>query len=114
MFSIRILYQIEGAPCRKNDLCVSEGRDGDEGHRGVVEFTPYHPPHRRSGTGCVSQLNGQLWEGRYSPKWIDGKKYARNIYAHTREECEAKLAALIVQMKKELAELKAEGTPFRH
>ena len=55
-----------------------------------------------------------LWEGRYSPKWIDGKKHARNIYAHTREE---KLAALIVQMKRELAELKAAqaaGAPFRH
>ncbi len=37
---------------------------------------------------------------------IDGKKQARNIYAHTREECEKKLKALIVEMKAELAELK--------
>ena len=59
-----------------------------------VEFTPYRPPHRRPGTGCISQINDHLWEGRYSPKWIDGKKHARNIYAHTREECEEKLAAL--------------------
>lgn len=51
-----------------------------------MEFTPYRPPHRRPGTGCVSQINDHLWEGRYSPKWIDGKKHARNIYAHTREE----------------------------
>ena len=72
-----------------------------------MEFTPYRPPHRRPGTGCVSQINDHLWEGRYSPKWIDGKKHARNIYAHTREECEEKLAALIVQMKRELADLKA-------
>ena len=82
-----------------------------------VEFTPYHPPHRRPGTGCISQINDHLWEGRYSPKWIDGKKHARNIYAHTREECEEKLAALIVQMKRELAELKAAqaaGAPSRH
>lgn len=82
-----------------------------------VEFTPYRPPHRRPGTGCISQINDHLWEGRYSPKWIDGKKHARNIYAHTREECEEKLAALIVQMKRELAELKAAqeaGAPFRH
>ena len=70
-------------------------------------FTPYRPPHRRPGTGCISQINDHLWEGRYSPKWIDGKKHARNICAHTREECEEKLAALIVQMKRELAELKA-------
>ena len=57
------------------------------------------------------------WEGRYSPKWIDSKKHARNIYAHTREECEEKLAALIIQMKQELAELKAAqaaGTSSKH
>ena len=49
----------------------------------------------------------------YSPKWPDGKKHARNVYAHTREECEEKLKVLIVEMKAELAELKrqkAEGT----
>ena len=48
----------------------------------------------------------------YSPKWPDGKKHARNVYAHTREECEEKLKVLIVEMKTELAELKrqkAEG-----
>ena len=72
-----------------------------------VDFTPYRPPHRRPGTGCVSRINDHLWEGHYSPKWIDGKKHARNIYAHTREECEEKLAELIVQMKRELAQLKA-------
>ena len=45
--------------------------------------------------------------------WIDGKKQSRNVYAHTREECEEKLKVLIVEMKAELAELKrqkAEGT----
>ena len=82
-----------------------------------MEFTPYKPLRRRPGTGCVSKINDHLWEGRYSPKWIDGKKHARNIYAHTREECEEKLAALIVEMKRELAELKAEraaGAASRH
>ena len=49
----------------------------------------------------------------YSPKWPDGKKHARNVYAHTREECEEKLKVLIVEMKAEIAEAKrqkAEGT----
>ena len=49
----------------------------------------------------------------HSPKWPDGKKHARNVYAHTREECEEKLKVLIVEMKEEIAEmqrLKAEGT----
>lgn len=46
--------------------------------------------------------------GRYSPIWIDGKKHSRNVYAHTREECEEKLKVLIVQMKAELADLKRQ------
>ena len=40
--------------------------------------------------------------------WIDGKKHSRNVYAHTREECEEKLKVLIVQMKAELADLKRQ------
>jgi len=37
----------------------------------------------------------------------DGKRIAKNIYAPTREECEEKLAELIIQMKAEIAEEKA-------
>ena len=59
--------------------------------------------------GCSSQINDHLFEGRYSPTWIDGKKHARNIYAHTREECEEKLKVLIAEMKAELAELKRQN-----
>ena len=35
------------------------------------------------------------------------QKHARNVYAHTREECEEKLKVLIVEMKAEIAEIKA-------
>lgn len=63
---------------------------------------------RKSGTGCVTEINDHLFEGRYSPKWPDGKKHARNVYAHTREECEEKLKVLIIEMKTELAELKKQ------
>ena len=56
----------------------------------------------------VGVLNDHLFEGRYSPTWIDGKKHARNVYAHTREECEEKLKVLIAEMKAELAELKRQ------
>ena len=45
---------------------------------------------------------------RYFPTWIDGKKHARNVYAHTREEREEKLKVLIAEMKAELAELKRQ------
>ena len=79
----------------------------------MTDFKPVLPNRRRAGTGCISSKGLNLWEGRYSPMWIDGKKHARNVYAHTREECEEKLKVLIIDMKTELAELKrqkAEGT----
>ena len=72
----------------------------------MTDFKPYVGRKRRSGTGCVTEINDHLFEGRYSPKWPDGKKHARNIYAHTREECEEKLKVLIVEMKSEIAEAK--------
>lgn len=72
----------------------------------MTDFKPYVGRKRRSGTGCVSEINDHLFEGRYSPKWPDGKKHARNVYAHTREECEEKLKVLILEMKDEIAEAK--------
>ena len=72
----------------------------------MINFKPYVGRKRRSGTGCISELNDHLFEGRYSPKWPDGKKHARNVYAHTREECEEKLKVLIEEMKAEIAEAK--------
>lgn len=69
-------------------------------------FEPYTPPRRRPGTGYIKQLKEDLWEGRYSPVWPDGKKHSRNVYGRTREECEEKLAKLILQMKAEIAVLR--------
>ena len=74
----------------------------------MTDFQPVLPTRRRAGTGCISQINDHLYEGRYSPMWINGKKLSRNVYAHTREECEEKLKVLIMEMKAELAELKAQ------
>ena len=86
---------------------------GQSEKSGMTDFQPVPRKQRRPGTGCITQKSPNLWEGRYSPTWIDGKKHARNVYAHTREECEEKLKVLIIEMKTELAELKrqkAEGT----
>ena len=69
-------------------------------------FEPYTPPRRRPGTGYIKQLKEDLWEGRYSPVWPDGKKHSRNVYGRTQEECEEKLAKLILQMKAEIAVLR--------
>ena len=68
----------------------------------MTDFKTYVGHKRKSGTGCVSQINDHLFEGRYSTKWPDGKKHARNVYAHTREECDEKLKALIAETKSEI------------
>lgn len=69
-------------------------------------FQAYKGQRRKPGTGCVSQINENLWEGRYSPIWPDGKKHPRNIYAHSLEECESKLAEMIEEVKTEIAQEK--------
>jgi len=81
---------------------------GQDGKSRMLDFQPYMGRKRKPGTGCISQINDHLFEGRYSPMWSDGKKHSRNVYAHTREECEEKLKVLIVEMKAELAELKTQ------
>lgn len=69
------------------------------------KFEPYKGKIRKPGTGCVTMINDHLYEGRFTPTNADGKRISRNVYAQTREECEAKLSVLIVEMK---AEIKAE------
>ena len=72
--------------------------------------SPYDPPHipkqsgarRKPGTGCLYQINDHLWEGKYSPRNAHGKRISRNVYAHTRSECEEKLMVLIAQMNREI------------
>ena len=73
-------------------------------------FQAYKGQRRKPGTGCVSQINENLWEGRYSPIWPDGKKHPRNIYAHSLEECESKLAEMIEEVKAEIAQVKERLT----
>ncbi|MDD3346990.1 hypothetical protein [Oscillibacter sp.] len=77
----------------------------------MTDFKPYQGCKRKPGTGCVSELNDHLFEGRYSPMWKDGKRRSRNVYAQTRGECEEKLKVLIVEMKKEIADIKSGKNP---
>lgn len=56
---------------------------------------------RKPGTGCLYQINDHLWEGKYSARNAQGKRISRNVYAHTRSECEEKLMLLIAQMNRE-------------
>ena len=72
-------------------------------------FEPYEPKIRRSGTGCIFQINDHLWEGSFYPRLPDGKRKKFNVYAKTREECEKELAKMIEEKKKEIADLKKKA-----
>ena len=63
------------------------------------KFEPVKPTRRKSGTGCISKINDNLYEGSYSPRLSDGKRKKFNVYAKTEEECEIKLAEMIKQIK---------------
>ena len=69
-------------------------------------FEPHEPKKWKSGTGCVYQVDDTLWEGNFYPRLPDGKRKKFNVYAKTREECEAKLVTMIAEKKAEIAELK--------
>lgn len=67
----------------------------------MTDFRPVEGRIRRPGTGCITEINDHLFEGRYSPTWPDGRRRARNVYAKTRAECEEKLDTLIREMQTE-------------
>ncbi len=93
--------------CIDRSIGKAEPREETEPERkGIVDFQPYVGKKRKPGTGCVTEINDHLFEGRYSPIWPDGTQHSRNIYAHTREECEEKLKALIAEMNEERKNLK--------
>ena len=71
------------------------------GEPAMTDFRPVSGRIRRPGTGCITEINNHLFEGRYSPTWPDGKRHAKNVYAKTRAECEEKLDALIREMQAE-------------
>ena len=63
---------------------------------------------RKSGTGCLYQVNDNLWEGSFFPRLPNGKRKKFNVYAETKEQCEIKLAEMIERVKAEIAEEKAK------
>ena len=54
-------------------------------------------------------INDHLYEGRFSPTNVGGKRIPRNIYAQTREECEENLAELIKEMKAEIVNMNKQA-----
>lgn len=72
------------------------------------EFEAYKGKKRKPGTGYVKQLSANCWQGRYTPT-IDGKRVSKNVYAATEEECEEKLAQLIIEIKEQIKDAKMSG-----
>lgn len=70
-----------------------------------ADFEPIPRKIRKQGTGCVFQINENLWEGSYFPRLPNGKRKKFNVYARTKDECEKLLAEMIEEKK---AEIKAE------
>ena len=71
-------------------------------------FHPYKPSRRRPGTGCIIQVSDHCYEGKYTPRLPNNTRLIKSTYAPTYAECEAKLAALIAQVKPEIDKLKRE------
>ena len=70
------------------------------------DFKPLERKIRKSGTGCVYQINDTLWEGSYYPRLPNGKRKKFNVYAKTKEECEKLLAEMIKEKKAEIKKKK--------
>ena len=103
--AVRIDRKIGGTDARMPTERSEERKDTTP-----IEFKPYTPKIRKPGTGCVTMINDHLYEGRYTPTNAYGKRESHNIYAKTREECEEKLAELIVQVKAQIKEKKEKMT----
>ena len=59
---------------------------------------------RPNGDGMIRKRADGRWEGRIVVGHkSDGKRISKNVYAKTREECEAELAKMIEEKKKEIA-----------
>ncbi len=67
----------------------------------IAAFVPVEGKYRKRGTGYVKQLSENCWQGRYTPT-VNGKRVSHNVYGETEEECEAKLAEKIQEVKAEL------------
>ena len=102
--AVRIDREIGGTDAPMPDL--KEEPKKDETSDVDAIFEPYKPKIRKSGTGCIYQVNDNLWEGSFYPRMPSGKRKKFNVYAKSKEECEKMLAEMIAEKKEEIARLK--------
>ena len=58
-------------------------------------FKPFRGRKRKPGTGCISKVSKNTWQGKYTPMNPDGSRQRYCVYARTREECERLLMNII-------------------
>ena len=66
-----------------------------------AKFTAKQGKKRKPGTGCISQVSKNTWQGKYTPWNPDGTRQCHVVYAKSYEECERKLEEMIEQIKKQ-------------
>ena len=54
---------------------------------------------RRQGSGCISKVSANTWQGKYTPRTADGKREIHCVYAKSYEECERMLDEMIGGLK---------------
>lgn len=82
---------------------AAESAPPTEPSTAMTNFRPTRERKRRWGTGSLSRNQNGQWVGRYTITWPDGRLEARRVHADTEEECERSLAAMIADMKSEVA-----------
>ena len=66
-----------------------------------AKFTAKQGKKRKPGTGCISQVSKNTWQGKYTPWNPDGTRQCHVVYAKSYEECERKLEEMIANLKAE-------------
>lgn len=87
----KIDIAIAGAPkkTRKNTKKPARAPEKHE------PFEPTQGKYRKRGTGCISRVSKNTWQGKYTPKGPDGKREQHCVYGKSYEECEQKLDEMI-------------------
>ena len=85
-------------------VCDDNHEDGQtpEQKQKPAEFTAKKSKKRKPGTGCISKVSKNTWQGKYTPRGKDGKREQHIVYAKSEEECERKLGEMIGKLKSEI------------
>jgi len=90
----------------KIDHGIAKVEPKQEPEREAEQFPIFQPTKgrkRKWGTGSVAQCGANRWRGYFSRVWPDGTTHFKDVYAPTKEECEALLREAISEMKKDIS-----------